>query len=100
MSKKVWVTSFREGRYGGLLHRPIGEQLFQLRLHFRRGKIAVDRKHDVGREVVALVEGDQIFALDAVDGLVLFAPAVRIVTAENDVAELALRDAVRVVVAA
>ena len=48
---------------------------------------------------VALVEGDQVVAADAVDVLVLLAPAVRIVAAVNLLVEFALDDVVRLVVA-
>ena len=70
------AVTFGNAGTGGCLQDPIGEELVELCFHLRAGEIAVNREHDVGREVVALVESNQIVALDVIEIVVLDLPAV------------------------
>ena len=89
----------RERRRRWLTIGPVCKELLDPRLHLRRGKISAHRKHDVGRKEVALVESDQVLAADAVDVLILLAPAVRIVAAVNLLVERPLDDVIRLIIA-
>ena len=45
---------------------PVRKELREFSLHLLGGEVAVDRKHDIRGKEVALVESDQVLALDAV----------------------------------
>ena len=90
----------RERRRGRLLHLPVGEQLFQFVVHLSGGEIAVHRQHDVLGEVVALVEGDQIFTMNARQVRVFRLPAVGRILAVQNARQLAAGDVAGVVIAA
>ena len=67
----------REGRVAAGI--PRGEELFEFRLHLRRGEIALYGEDDVAWKEVALVERDHIVAFDIIDGRIFDVPTVGVV---------------------
>src|ERR1700679_3261421 len=68
--------------------------------HLGGVEIAVDRKHNVGGEVVALVELDQIGALNVIDIGVFNAPPIRGLSAVENGGKLPVENTVGVFIAA
>ena len=95
-----FALTFGNGGTGGLLRVPRCEELFELRFHFGRGEIALHREDYVGREIIALVERFDVGALDVVERGVFHLPAVGSFGAVDQSGELALRNAVGIVIAA
>ena len=86
------ILHLREFGDRRLLHRPIGKQLFDRRLHLRGIEIAPDAEHDVGRKESSLVERAQVAPRNAVERAVLLLPAERSVLAVDQAGEFAARD--------
>jgi len=58
---------------------------FSISLSSPGGKVSLNRDNDICRKEVAFVEVDEIVALNPVDVFILFAPAVWIVAAIDDI---------------
>ncbi len=87
-------------RHGRLLRLSNRRSSFELVLHFVRRKVAVNGEHDVLREVVAPVKLLEILAVNAIEVRILDLPSIRCVAAVKNSAQLAIGDALRIVIAA